>query len=505
MPRLHLFVGVFLLLAIVLAACASETPMPGTVMPVEDTVQASPTQTLAPINLGGPEMAVGSTWLYADGTRLVAVPGSLFMMGRDDGTDNPAHEVMVSEFWMYSTKVTNQQYARCVAAGECTFPGNTEDYEDDLRANEPVHSVNWNQAAAYCEFVKGRLPTEAEWEKAARGTQSNIYPWGDEAPSCALLNFNNCIGRVTNVTFYPQGQSFFGALDMAGNAYEWVADWYDPFYYRASPTQDPPGAETGDRRSVRSSSYKSNADQAPSFTRFFDFPENHSRDRGFRCVVIDPDTFAPACSLAVAYGHSGSPGSELEANCSALDIKVQPLQCDTNKTNVTFSSNDSSAVYGGVDACIPGVGSFPGNVLVTCTSPTTATLDGVCTLPAIGQAHCPVHYELDAGTGICTWDGSITGSMECLPGDTYDPVNQCCVSASGNIGELSLCEAGSELMEISPGVYGCLGSALTPPHPHLEAYVGMPAACGGPTCTLTCGACKILDTSTCTCKPDPNC
>ncbi|HWA15677.1 MAG TPA: SUMF1/EgtB/PvdO family nonheme iron enzyme, partial [Gemmatimonadales bacterium] len=266
MKRVYLLCSCLALLAILLSACAPQatptvvpTEPPATQAPTEapaTEAAVTPTETLVPINLAGPEMAVGSKFQYVDGSTLVAVPGGTSLMGRGGGTDNPEHEVTLSDFWIYRTEVTNQQYAYCVAQGECSAPDLNDNpaYTVPERVGDPVTGVTWDQSQAYCEFVHGRLPTEAEWEKTASwdpvNNVKNIYPWGDGAPTCALTNFNNCVGKSTIVNQYPEGQSVYEALDMAGNSYEWVADWYDPFYYRNGAAEDPAGPEAGERRSI---------------------------------------------------------------------------------------------------------------------------------------------------------------------------------------------------------------------------------------------------------------
>ncbi len=225
-------------------------------------------------------------WPYVDGSIVVAVPGGPFTMGHG-GSDNPEHTVNLSDYWIYQGKVTNAEYGLCVAAGKCKAPDAVDDFtfNDVTHANDPVVGVTWQQASDYCGFVHGRLPTEAEWEKAARGPDGNIYPWGNNSPVCDYLNFNNCVGKITNVTIYRKGQSYYHALDMEGNVFEWVGDWYDALYYKSSAGQDPQGPDAGQVRSVRSSSYKSKIDQIPASTRFYEGPTTHVRTLGFRCVV----------------------------------------------------------------------------------------------------------------------------------------------------------------------------------------------------------------------------
>jgi len=204
-------------------------------------------------------MEVGSFYTYVDGAILAAVPGGPFLMGYNNYFDSKEHTVTLSDFWIYSTKVTNRMYAYCVRMGKCTVPDGRDDpsFDDPLHSNNPVVGVTWYQASEYCAFVGGRLPTEAEQEKTARGPDGNIYPWGDAAPSCDRLNNSDCIGTTTDVTQYPSGQSYYEAMDMSGNAFEWDADWYKLDYYSNAPAQDPLGPLSGVERSVRASAFNS--------------------------------------------------------------------------------------------------------------------------------------------------------------------------------------------------------------------------------------------------------
>jgi formylglycine-generating enzyme required for sulfatase activity len=271
----------------------------------------APTPTLAASDLSGPGAQVGSTYAYVNDTLLVAVPAGGFTMGHG-GADNPVHQVTLDGFWIFRTKVTNGQYARCADLGLCTPPeaGDDPGYADPPRRADPVVGLTYDQAATYCGFMRARLPSEAEWEKAARGPGGNLYPWGNGAPSCDLLNFNACVGNTTDVAAYPHGRSYYGALDMEGNAFEWVADWYDALYYLDGPAQNPPGPELGRSRSVRSSGYMSAAPQTSAALRFFDSPLSHRPDLGFRCVVVRPVRFAlPAPPLTPTSPSTASPTS----------------------------------------------------------------------------------------------------------------------------------------------------------------------------------------------------
>lgn len=180
---------------------------------------------------------------------MVAVPGGAFVMGSDAGEldERPAHRVELRPFFLDRDEVTVAEYRRCVAAGSCRAPRwPTEGPHADA---EPVTWVSWRDAEAYCRFAGERLPTEAEWERAARGDDGRVYPWGD-SPECERANFGNYRGegrcprnpgRPVEIGRFPTGASPFGARDLAGNVWEWVADRYAADYYARSPLRDPRG------------------------------------------------------------------------------------------------------------------------------------------------------------------------------------------------------------------------------------------------------------------------
>jgi formylglycine-generating enzyme required for sulfatase activity len=193
----------------------------------------------------------------------VFVPAGSFMMGSEDGEENelPVHEVTLNGFWLDRTEVTNAQYAACVVDGVCSPPDDSSSgtrdsyYGNPAYANHPVIYVSWEGAAAFAAWAGGRLPTEAEWEYAARGPEAPTWPWGDEPPTCELLNYLGCVGDTSEAGSYPGGASWIEALDMAGNVWEWVNDRYDGDYYANSPTVNPPGPDAGDLRVVRGGSW----------------------------------------------------------------------------------------------------------------------------------------------------------------------------------------------------------------------------------------------------------
>ncbi len=486
-------------------------------VPIEPSAAATVTATLQAIALAGPRMEVGSMWPYVDGSILVAVPGGPFTMGHG-GTDNPEHTVTLSDFWVYQAKVTNQEYALCVKAGKCKVPDPVDDFTftDLPHANDPVVGVTYAQGSDYCAFVHGRLPTEAEWEKTARGPDGNLYPWGSNSPVCDFLNFNNCVGRITNVTTYEKGQSFYHALDMEGNVFEWVADWYSALYYSTSAGKDPRGPDVGQVRSVRSSSYKSNPDQVPASTRFFTQPKDHRRDLGFRCVVDDPTYFAPLCTTFSLIGNPppGGPSSgPVTPDCPSVGIGLTEV-CQQGKVTVVVvdsRSPDSSASISGIASCNP-VSVTPDTFpqIYDCTSDTTVTVTSACSYPASATPTCADHFNLNPSTGLCDWDGSLTSGSACLPGLTYDPVKQCCTSQSDPATDYPICQLGSALGYVS-GHPVCLANGQLVNNPSATEYVHIKdkSACtggGAGPCTLTPVSCRqqckyggVFVPSTCSC------
>lgn len=441
----------------------------GETLPVESTEEpsqineAQPTQTqsslpaetstpeLVTIDLAGPQMAVGSKYTYVDGAILVAVPGGPFTMGYNFA-DNPLREITVGDFWIYSAKVTNQQYALCVQAGKCASPDLAKnlDFSDYRYINFPVTGVTHAQATDYCSFVNGRLPTEAEWEKTARGPEGNIFPWGDEAPNCSLLNYKFCESRTTYINQYENGISFYGAFDMSGNVREWTADWYSPAYNIENPVPDPLGPEFGDKRAVRGSSFQDSADPSISAHRFSLDPLESLPDLGFRCVIEDPTYFAPWCEQ-LAYIGTGPHGEE--ANCTPSvkcnDVSIsQGLNCTPNYVPYTIVTvNLGDAPPDGWVYDVPGCSAIPGEQTAIkdkflcnpgAVGPASAT--GSCVDTAICVSSCPPHYTKVGDT--CIWDGSGTTGTACLPGTTYDPLTQCCSADSDSTVNFNLCPAG---------------------------------------------------------------
>ncbi len=219
----------------------------------------------------------------------VEVPAGSFLMGcepdRDatcDPDEQPAHDVELSGFRIDTLEVSVGQFAACVDDGVCTTPA-TPDTSDEQPGLPRTH-VSVDQAARYCEWAGKRLPTEAEWEKAARGTDGRLYPWGDEAPDCATAALPGCGDRVAPVGTHPGDASPYGALDMAGNAWEWVSDYYDDDYYAASPPGNPEGPDPTGLRVVRGATHLAEAGATQVTSREPAISGASCPTCGFRCV-----------------------------------------------------------------------------------------------------------------------------------------------------------------------------------------------------------------------------
>lgn len=223
----------------------AQTPTPPPTMVIEETAPHTPTE--IPASPTPNTLKISP----ADGMTQILIPeGTFFMGGMDvyrENDEQPAHEVFINAFWIDQVEVTNGMYALCVQAGDCRPPeelrsDNREDYFNNPEFQDyPVVYVTWYDANAYCQWAGRRLPTEAEWERAARGDDKRNYPWGDELPNEYNANSQNMVGDTTRVGSYAEGASLFGVLDLAGNVWEWVADRYRPDYYSKSPAENPTG------------------------------------------------------------------------------------------------------------------------------------------------------------------------------------------------------------------------------------------------------------------------
>ncbi len=266
-----------------LAMLATETAT-ATVAPTE-TKTAVPTKTATIAPTPEPTLGIGSTMINArDGAEMVYVPAGEFLMGSEDADavsdEAPEHTVYLDAYWIYKNEVTNAQYRQCIEDGVCS--GNLSSYPE---TDYPAVYMDWYEANEYCTWAGGRLPTEAEWEKAARGTDGRTYPWGEESPTCILAQFCDCSGETVPVGSFLGGASPYGALDMAGNVWEWVADWYDAEYYQNSPSQNPTGPASGTGRVIRGGSWHISGRYLRVSYRDWLNPDYSSGNRGgFRCL-----------------------------------------------------------------------------------------------------------------------------------------------------------------------------------------------------------------------------
>ena len=241
--------------------------------------------------------APGETWTRPnDGMTVIYVPEGRFEMGSEEEDpcshldEYPLHTVYLDAFWIDQTEVTNTQYSRCVEVGACASPPTCDrgelTYEEPSKGNYPVACVSWDEAQNYCAWVGGRLPTEAEWEKAAGGTDGRKYPWGNE------FDLNKCYsleaeieGPVPVGNYSPIGDGPYGLVDMSGNVWEWVQDWYDIGYYPRASSTNPGGPGGGDNRSVRGGSWYGDKCSTCVSYRYYNSPRSRSPGVGFRCAV----------------------------------------------------------------------------------------------------------------------------------------------------------------------------------------------------------------------------
>ena len=319
MKRILLFLSLLLLVSCEpLLSPPLETPQnfelykpsqTATALPITPTVEETvviPTATLQAINTPLPTNApVPGATEDIDPAAVITIPGGSFWMGCSPDTSElaicpssaqPAHEVTLNEFTIGVYEVSNAQYQVCVAAGSCSQPRvlssktRPDYYINPAYANFPVVNVTHQDAEDYCSFMGGRLPTEAEWEYAARGPEGNLYPWGNQSPDCSFANsFNNangtaCVGDTTAIGSYPNGRSDFGLMDMAGNVWEWVGDYYSPSYYESSPPENPTGPDLGMEYVVRGGGWSGSWLYLQTTTRAYDLNYYRGADLGFRCV-----------------------------------------------------------------------------------------------------------------------------------------------------------------------------------------------------------------------------
>lgn len=234
---------------------------------------------------------------------MVDVPAGEFTMGCDSSdsacqTNNSIRKVYLDAYKIDKYKVTYRRYQECLDAGECTplFAGSGCNAGMEWNADHPVNCVNFQQAKTYCEYDNKTIPTEAQWAKAARGIDARRYPWGNEAPSCDLAVINRKVagnsmgpgcgaGTTQPVGSKPQGASPYGAMDMAGNLFEWTADWFDENVHQNTVYENPMGPAHGEHKVLRGSSWLMRTDDGiASVIRSGYSPLGQGYVVGFRCV-----------------------------------------------------------------------------------------------------------------------------------------------------------------------------------------------------------------------------
>ena len=265
---------------------------------IESTATITPSQTLT--QTPTPTLGIGSTKISPiDGATMLYIPAGEFLMGSNDNNNEmPPHTVYLDAYWMDKHEVSNAQYEKCVVAGECLPPWESHSASRDAYYGiqefdeYPVIVVAWDDAKTYCEWAGKRLPTEAEWEKAARGTDGRIYPWGNQWDG-TRLNYcdKSCDPTQTDedgfsdtapVGSFPTGASSYGIMNLLGNVWEWVADWYRENYYHDSPRENPTGPTYGQYHVLRGASWSNNQGWMRTSAR--NAYEPWFWDVGFRCV-----------------------------------------------------------------------------------------------------------------------------------------------------------------------------------------------------------------------------
>jgi eukaryotic-like serine/threonine-protein kinase len=227
-----------------------------------------------------------------DGMVMLCVPAGEFIMGSVNGPkdEQPTRPVYLDAYWIARTEITNAMYGKCVDSGGCTLPQQTRSstrddyYYNPNFAGYPVIFVTWKQASDYCRWAGVSLPTEAQWEKAARGSGGQDYPWGYDAVDSQRANYGGIIGDTVRADANPKSASPYGVLNMAGNVFEWVQDWYSETYYTGLAARNPTGPENGLQRVVRGGSWSSAPEDVRAANRYGVNPAVSYNSYGFRTV-----------------------------------------------------------------------------------------------------------------------------------------------------------------------------------------------------------------------------
>ena len=225
---------------------------------------------------------------------MVVIPAGEFWMGAEDGLKDarPLHRVYLSSYWLDKYEVTNARYRQCVEGGGCTPPKDRQAFDDLERAQHPVTNITWNQARSFCQWQGRRLPTEAEWEKAARGTDGRRYPWGNDGDIVKSRVKNGEVtagtGGTESVGRQVASVSPYGVFDLIGNASQWVKDWYAEDFYQASPARDPQGPLRGSFRVLRGGEWNEKPSNLQASYRGWDEVTYWGPTLGVRCAEDVP-------------------------------------------------------------------------------------------------------------------------------------------------------------------------------------------------------------------------
>jgi len=287
-----------------------------------------------------------------DGAEIVLIPAGPFLMGSAETDksafplERPQRTVSLDAYYIYKNDVTVAQYRKF-----CEATGHPMPRQPDFgwHDNDPIVNVNWPGARAYAQWAGAMLPTEAQWEKAARGTDGRRYPWGDEwdATKCQSSTKYGDAGHPVAVGSFPAGASPYGVLDMAGNVRQWCADWYDKDYYRAAPALNPTGPEDGTSRVKRGSSWIENSPRIfRTAVRASSQPDTLSPLVSFRCVmrpeqVPPPATEIPAQAPDALSKNVSKPGDPTAAPAAGLLANIS-----TGRSSSAVAVNpDTNRVY----------------------------------------------------------------------------------------------------------------------------------------------------------------